>query len=508
MEAVIIFGTSKAADKIVPVVKNLPGYKLVAFTDNNSEKWGTEKNGIPIIPVYELVERNAKIIIASQYIKEIAEQLSEMKITDYYENIYGLIGCLEEKDRILLKERLDSQNIEINLDYDFSKLNLEYSSMTKDCLVICNGGGYPSPNNPASCAFVHRRLLQYQKENISLDVYNVTEEGVCDQYEYEGVNVYKGEILGLFQVLKRKKYKKILIHFVDSKIIYAIKRARVYNLPIIIWCHGYEVERWTNRYFNYTEDQIKDNRIANDKYDEEKIKLFQELFYKENIRIVFVSKWLKEIVYENIGILPLHYAVIHNFIDDNLYIYYKKDAEDRKKIFSVKSHNTKKYANDIVAKAIMELSKKEFFKELTFELCGEGDLFESNFSELIKADFPNVIIKRTYLPQGEMAEKFKQYGIFLSPSRTDTQNVLNGEAMSAGMTVISCRTAAIPEFIDNDCGCLYEFDNYFQMAEKIEFLYYHPEEFLRKCKNAAMRVRKQCGYDVTIKKEIELIKEE
>lgn len=506
MEEVIIFGTSKAADEIFPVVENLLGYKLVAFTDNNSEKWGTEKNGVPIISVYELIERDAKIIIASQYIKDIAEQLSEMGITDYWENIYGLIGCLEEKDRILLKEKLHNQNIKINLDYDFSKLNLENNSLEKDCLVVCNGG-YPSLENPASCAFVHRRLLQYQKENITLDVYSITEEGVCDQYEYEDVNVYKGEILGLLEVLKRKRYKKILIHFVNSKIIYALKKAEVYNLPIIIWCHGYEVEKWTNRYFNYTEDQIKENRITNNKYDKEKIKLFQELFYKKNIKFIFVSEWLKEIVYENIGMLPLHYTVIHNFIDDNLYIYYKKDAEDRKKILSVKSHNSKRYANDIVTKAIIELSQKEFFNELTFELCGEGSLFESNFAELIKADFPNVIIKRAYLSQQEMAEKFMQYGIFLSPTRIDTQNVSNGEAMSAGMTVISCRTAAIPEFIDNTCGYLYEFDNYFQMADQIEFLYYHPKEFLRRCKNAAIRVRQQCGYDSTIKKEIELIKE-
>lgn len=506
MKAVIIFGTSKAADKVFPVVENLPGYKLVAFTDNNSEKWGTQKNEVPIIPVYELVERDVKIIIASQYIKEIAEQLSEMGIKDYCENIYGLIGCLEKEDRILLKERLHNQNIKINLDYDFSKLNLEHDSLEKDCLVVCNGG-YPSPENPAPCAFIHRRLLQYQKENITLDVYSATEDGVCDQYRYEDVNVYKGEILGLLEVLKRKKYKKILIHFVNSQIIYVLKKAGVYNLPIIIWCHGYEVENWTNRYFNYTEEQIENNRIINNKYDKEKVKLFEELFSKENIQIIFVSEWLKERVYENIGILPLHYAVIHNFIDDNLYIYYKKEAEDRKKILSIKSHNTRTYANDIVAKAILELSQKEFFKELTFELCGEGSLFESNFSELIKADFPNVIIRRAYLSQKEIAEKFTQYGIFLSPTRTDTQNVSNGEAMSTGMTVISCRTAAIPEFIDNDCGCLYEFDNYFQMADQIEFLYYHPEEFLLRCKNAVMRVREQCGYDATIKKEIELIKE-
>ncbi len=79
--------------------------------------------------------------------------------------------------------------------------------------------------------------------------------------------------------------------------------------------------------------------------------------------------------------------------------------------------------------------------------------------------------------------------------------------MSAGMAVISCNTAAVPEFMNEDCGSLYEFDNYMQLADEIAYLYYQPEEFLRKCKNASARMERQCGFDATVRKEIKMIYE-
>lgn len=241
--------------------------------------------------------------------------------------------------------------------------------------------------------------------------------------------------------------------------------------------------------------------------DRDKKIMFEELFDINNVKFVFVSNWLKNIVYKYIGVLPKNYEIIHNYIDGNLYYEKKRDNDDRKRILSIKSNGTKMYANDITAKAIIELSRREFFDELTFEIYGDGKLFEENFFELKKYNFPNVKIEKRMLTQSEMAKKIREFGVFLSPTRRDTQGVTNGEAMSSGMTVISCNTSAIPEFMDEDCGCLYEYDNYFQMAENIEFLYYHPEEFQRRSQNAAKRVRKQCGYKATIDREIALIKE-
>lgn len=73
-----------------------------------------------------------------------------------------------------------------------------------------------------------------------------------------------------------------------------------------------------------------------------------------------------------------------------------------------------------------------------------------------------------------MKAAFGRNGILISPTRVDSQGVTACEAMSAGLSVISFNTAAIPEFLDEDCASLCEFDNYFQLADEIEYLYLHP----------------------------------
>ena len=54
----------------------------------------------------------------------------------------------------------------------------------------------------------------------------------------------------------------------------------------------------------------------------------------------------------------------------------QKSKNDRLKILSIRSFNSKNYANDITTKAILELSKKPYFNELSFTICGEGRLWQ------------------------------------------------------------------------------------------------------------------------------------
>ncbi len=153
----------------------------------------------------------------------------------------------------------------------------------------------------------------------------------------------------------------------------------------------------------------------------------------------------------------------------------------------------------------MELSEKEFFNELSFELYGDGVLFEENFGELINRDFFNVHIHRGFVSQEQMRDLYKENGIFLSPTRMDSHQVTAGEAMSAEMAVVTSSIGPMNEFMDEDSASLFESENYRMMAEEIEYLYDHPEEFLEKCKNAKKRVERQCGYNSTVKREIALI---
>ena len=408
----------------------------------------------------------------------------------------------EVLDAVILKDKVKDIRDELQ-DNSRPMQAASISTEKKKYLVIC-GGGYPTQENPR-CIFAHQRVLQYIKAGYGIDAFGFIWGTSLVQYEYEGVSVYQGGVPELIHLLEGQAYEKILIHFTDMAIMYAIQRAGKLDMPMVVWCHGYEILRWHRSYFSYSADEIQAGQTEWEKIDEKKAGFFQHIFRLDNIHFVFVSNWMKKQVKEAIGILPLHYSVIPNFIDCDFYRCAPKRESDRMKVLCIKSHSSKVYAMDLAAKAILELSKREVFDKLCFELYGDGKLFESNYEELLKHHFKNVHIHRTYLTHDEMKRLFEQNGIFLSPTRSDTQGVSACEAMSAGLSVISCNTAAVPEFMNDECASLFEFDNYFQLADEIEYLYKHPGEFLRKSQNAVKRVNEQCGYDATIKKELQLI---
>ena len=112
---------------------------------------------------------------------------------------------------------------------------------------------------------------------------------------------------------------------------------------------------------------------------------------------------------------------------------------------------------------------------------------------------------KKFLRQEEIAAMHKQYGLFLTPTRMDAQGVSRDEAMSSGLVPITNAVTAIPEFVDDTCGILAPGEDYMEMANGIEKLYYNAELFQLMSKNAAHRVRGQSSWEQTIKKEEALI---
>ncbi|MHA7967360.1 LicD family protein [Paenibacillus sp. CAU 1782] len=68
------------------------GLHVACAFDNNKSTWGSLAYDVPVRAPFELpelVDRNSRLIIASIYHKEIATQLEEMNVTDYYFFIDG-----------------------------------------------------------------------------------------------------------------------------------------------------------------------------------------------------------------------------------------------------------------------------------------------------------------------------------------------------------------------------------------------------------------------------------
>jgi len=198
------------------------------------------------------------------------------------------------------------------------------------------------------------------------------------------------------------------------------------------------------------------------------------------------------------------YEIIHNPIDVEMFNYVEKEASQRFKILSIRPYASKKYANDLTVKAILELAKTKQFKNLEILLVGAGKLFESTLEPLRK--FDNVKIHEGFLTHSEIANLHKEYGIFMTPTRMDSQGVSRDEAMSSGLVPITNSVTAIPEFVDDSCGVLAEGEDYKSMAKGILNLIKHGEKFSKMSINASNRVRTQSSTETIISKEINLIR--
>jgi glycosyltransferase involved in cell wall biosynthesis len=77
--------------------------------------------------------------------------------------------------------------------------------------------------------------------------------------------------------------------------------------------------------------------------------------------------------------------------------------------------------------------------------------------------------------------------------------------MSSGLVPVTNLVAAIPEFLDSNCGFLVEAEDAIGLASSILEMYKYPKLFEKLSKGAADRVRRQSDFKICIDKEITLI---
>jgi len=371
-----------------------------------------------------------------------------------------------------------------------------------DVLVVANH--YPAYDDLYRYAFLHRRVVAYGKAGRLMDVFrfNATEAG--GYYEFGGVDVICGYEDELHRALSSGRYRKVLVHFLDPP-MWEVLTQYLDRVPMFVWLHGAEVQPWHRRDYNFAGEEEKRRAIA---ASDERMAFWREVFGSADrtLQFVFVSRYFADEVMGDVGMrLPeASYQVIHNVIDTDLFAYHPKNPEQRKRILSIRPFASRKYANDLTVKAILELAKEPFFRELTFLLVGDGPLFEDTVSPL--RDLPNVTLERGFLRQEEIAALHSDYGVFLVPTRMDAQGVSRDEAMSSGLVPVTNRVAAIPEFVDGDCGMLVDPEDHAALARAVAQLYQDPDLFLRLSAAAAARVRRQSGAEQTIAKELELLR--
>ncbi len=364
---------------------------------------------------------------------------------------------------------------------------------------------YPSYDNLYRNMFVHKRVLGYKESGIEVDVMCFNNDNKPGYREFEGIDIINGFTEELKYILSSGDIDTVCVHFLNKYMWDVLKQFKD-KIRIIVWCHGSDIQPWWRRKFMYeTEEGLEQGK----KDSEERMSLWNEVFScinECNIHFVFVSNYFKNTVFEDYKInLPEDkYSIIHNYIDTEMFKYEEKSPEQRKHILSIRPFASNIYANDLTVQCIKELSKKTFFNELQFHIIGRGKLFEPLMQEL--EEFDNVKIENRFLQQWEIAELHKNNGIFLVPTRLDSQGVSRDEAMSSGLVPITNAVAAVPEFVDDSCGIMAGNEDYKGLANGIEKLYYNSKLFEDISKKAAVHVRKISSKDSTIMAELDLIK--
>ncbi|HEA8110381.1 FkbM family methyltransferase [Campylobacter lari] len=364
---------------------------------------------------------------------------------------------------------------------------------------------YPSYDDLYKYGFLHSRIKAYKEKGVLVDVFRLSNTQRYECREFEDIDVMTASNDVLEETLVSGQYDHVLVHFLDKNMWNVLEKF-VDKIKITVWIHGAEIQIWQRREFEferYSEIEIQRQK----KLSDQRVKFWTKIFnanYK-NMHFTFVSEYFKNESLSDlrVALKSSQYTIIHNPIDTSMFNYLPKSPNDRKKILSIRPFTSRKYANDLSIEAILELSKREFFKDLEFFIAGDGVLFDELINKL--NSFKNIIIHRGFLTQKEISNLHKQYGIFLNPTRMDAQGVSRDEAMSSGLVPITNNIAAIPEFVDSECGILVEPENAKALADAIEFLYKNPDEFMKLSANAAKRVRQQCDKDMIVSKELDII---
>lgn len=374
-------------------------------------------------------------------------------------------------------------------------------------LMICNA--YPTLENLYSNSFLHRRVKAYQQEGLHVDIVVITTKVLKDKY-YDGVQIKYMDEYQIASFLKANDYSTVLFHFINKKMFHGIEQLSEEKRPyIVVWLHGFEAEAWHRRYYNFLENinQLDNMLERKDTVFEPQREFLRDIMTREdlNITFIYVSRRFKELYVDPyVGVVPEKYYIIHNIIDNELFEYQKKSSDDRFKICSIRPFTAKNYANDLTVEVIKKLSRKKYFKKLEFNIYGDGKLFNVLTNPL--KTFENVHLHKGFVKQDDIPEIHRGHGIYLGPSRHDSQGVSLGEAMSSGLVPVTNAIGGIPEFITHkETGMLAPRDDVEAMVEHLEYLYKHPRKFKKISEQASKSIKQQAGIDTVISKEVEVI---
>lgn len=390
----------------------------------------------------------------------------------------------------------DEKNVEKKIEENF----------VEDTLIICPG--YPSDSNQYLFGFIHSRVREYFKNKFLTDIAIVSSDNTTQFYEYEGVNVAGITYMQLRELLQRKKYKRIIIHYFKDEYNQILSATDLSYTKVYIFAHGgdliyRDLNYLSTPYFKNIPHITNEQEIQYQKKDE----IIKKYNNNPNVKFIFGTQWAKDRSEKTNNINYNNYDIIPNVINENIFVYKKKNSELRKRIVIIrKFDNIKTYGIDTSVRVIMELSKKSFFKELQFDIYGDGEYHEELLQPI--KHFDNVNIYKRFLNHNEISKVHQENGIALFTTRYETQGISALEAALSGLVVLTSNITAVPEVFSDNIDCLFEPENYKDFAKKITEIYENPTLFTNLSEKMHDEALKKYNLKNTINKELTLFRKE
>lgn len=368
-------------------------------------------------------------------------------------------------------------------------------------LVIVNV--YPRPGAEYGNGFVHRRILAYQASGVDVDVVAVDPNHDPEITEYEGVRALWGRGAGVRRLLSEVAYRSGSVHSLSPYIWDQIEPSLAGH-RLFCFMHGFESRRWIRTLHNFRDAAAVQAAIADT--------LQRQRMWRRVLAhpvgaagYVFVSNWWRRASQEDMEVVfPASRShVVHNIVDEDLFAYRPKDPDQRFRILWVRSAQSLNYGSDLAVAVLKALRETKWWDQLSVRIIGDGNHFGEFEREL--GDCPNVRIEQRYASQDEIASLHKDYGVFLVPTRWDSQGVSRDEAMSSGLVPVTNRVCAIEEFVDEDCAVLADPEDVDAMVAGIIDLFKNPDRFRAMSEAAAKRVRAQSGSAHSVRREMAIL---
>src|SRR5699024_3873289 len=152
-------------------------------------------------------------------------------------------------------------------------------------------------------AFIASRIRRYQHEGFNTEIYCVRDEALELSYrEFEGTEILSGSPETLAEVADGGSINKLLIHCLNTKMWNALRDK---TLPggATRWIHGYDAQPWWRSEVLFEPPQSKARGASE---SEKKMSFWHDvlLHAPSNWHFVFVSDWLAQTFFEDVGISP------------------------------------------------------------------------------------------------------------------------------------------------------------------------------------------------------------